>query len=398
MSSIIVLSEIYHPDETSTGYLLSKFTESLTANHKVTVITGPIDYGGVAPKKYVHNGVSVVRTWGTKFNRNLLFTRLINLITRSIFITAKCLSKSNSDSVILAISNPPSLPLGAYIVSKISGAKYVVLIHDSYPEALVAAGITGQTSLLFRVCDWIAHKVLNSAEKIIVCGRDMKALIDKKLVNKQSIFIPNFADCHEITQAPWTSNKIKKSLNLDNSFACLYAGNLGRTHGIEDVVAAARAMPEIPFIIIGFGAKENWLREQNISNIYFLGRLPRSEQQSFLGAGNVSIIPYVPLMKGVSVPSRMYNQMAAGRPIIAVAEEDSEIAMVIREEEIGWVVPPRNTEALCSAIKKAAENPELLQQMGARAAKAAIEKYSLKKLSADFQEAFLNFQNVPKAA
>ena len=78
------------------------------------------------------------------------------------------------------------------------------------------------------------------------------------------------------------------------------------------------------------------------------------------------------------VPSRTYNTMAAGSPIIAVADEHSELSQVVKEEEIGWVVAPGDIETLQSVILQAADQPETLQVMATRARNAAEEKYSLR--------------------
>ena len=103
----------------------------------------------------------------------------------------------------------------------------------------------------------------------------------------------------------------------------LYAGTIGRTHGIETLIDAAerlRDQPNIHFLIAGFGAKESTVRKEiaarkltNISVHHF--NRPRNEQGETLAAADVGIISFMPGMAGLSVPSRMYNFMAAGRPI-----------------------------------------------------------------------------------
>jgi glycosyltransferase involved in cell wall biosynthesis len=99
----------------------------------------------------------------------------------------------------------------------------------------------------------------------------------------------------------------------------------------------------------------------------------------------VSIISFNKGMTGVSVPSRLYNIMAAGKPIIAVAEPESELALVVCEEEIGWVVSPGDIGGLRTAILEAKSNPNLLLQMGQRARLAAETKYTLEKVNQGYK-------------
>jgi colanic acid biosynthesis glycosyl transferase WcaI len=71
----------------------------------------------------------------------------------------------------------------------------------------------------------------------------------------------------------------------------------------------------------------------------------------------------------------MYNVMAAGKPILAIADPNSELAQVVREDDIGWVVTPDKPEEIVDAILAAKSDPSGLAAMGARARTAAEQKY-----------------------
>ncbi len=185
-------------------------------------------------------------------------------------------------------------------------------------------------------------------------------------------------------------------MGLLDKFVVLYAGTLGRTHGLETVVEAAtrlRGQGDIHFLVAGFGAKEeyirNAIRSSHLSNVslHHFSR-PRWQQGETLAACDVGLISFMPGMAGVSVPSRMYNMMAAGRPIIAVTDSDSELAEVVREEEIGWVVAPGDSVGLAQAILQARQNPAALRAMGERAAVAARTKYTREKSLRAYREVF----------
>jgi len=175
----------------------------------------------------------------------------------------------------------------------------------------------------------------------------------------------------------------------------LYAGNLGRTHGVEvfaEAIKALRERDDIHFLTIAAGKKRPWLEQyiadhslQNTTLIPLEAR-PRSEQNVSLNAGDVAIISFIPGMAGISVPSRMYNCMAAGKPIIAVADAESELAQVVNEEKIGWVVAPEDVQGLVSAIEFAASHPEICVEMGQRAVAVARSKYTFEKAIAGYRE------------
>jgi glycosyltransferase involved in cell wall biosynthesis len=103
--------------------------------------------------------------------------------------------------------------------------------------------------------------------------------------------------------------------------------------------------------------------------------VPASELESFLAAGDIWIVPYRKNNTGVSVPSRIYNIFAVGRPIIICSEADAEAALLLKEENIGWVTPPEDPRALAQAIEQALSEATITKAKGQRAAQVA-SRYS----------------------
>ena len=124
------------------------------------------------------------------------------------------------------------------------------------------------------------------------------------------------------------------------------------------------------FLLTGSGAKKDWLirtvSEKNLTNVTIADRRPRGDLPELLTAGDVALITFVPGMAGVSVPSRLYNILAAGMPIIALADRHSEVALVINEEDVGLVIPPENVRAFHEAILGMVLHPKIRRDMGER--------------------------------
>jgi glycosyltransferase involved in cell wall biosynthesis len=170
---------------------------------------------------------------------------------------------------------------------------------------------------------------------------------------------------------------------LNGRFVVQFAGNMGRTHDLESVISAARHLREdagIAFLMIGSGSKSGYVRrtaeEGGLSNVRVLGYQPRADLPVMLTACDVAVVPLVRGLAGISVPSRFYNILAAGKPVIVMAEPHAEPALIVREERIGWVVPPGDTTALLAAIDDARRHPDATQEMGRRARGVAESKYS----------------------
>ena len=101
-------------------------------------------------------------------------------------------------------------------------------------------------------------------------------------------------------------------------------------------------------------------------------RVPDSELESFLSAGDIWIVPYRKNNTGVSVPSRIYNIFAIGRPIIICSEPEAEAAILLQEENIGWVTPPEDPAALAQIIASRRPHAADTAEKGRRAAHVAV--------------------------
>jgi glycosyltransferase involved in cell wall biosynthesis len=123
--------------------------------------------------------------------------------------------------------------------------------------------------------------------------------------------------------------------------------------------------------------------EASLPNITLLDRVEEENLEEFLSAANVWLIPYRQNVAGVSVPSRFYNLLAVGRPVILVSEPDAEAALTVAEHDIGWVVAPGNAGELARTICLAfsSEDPLRAERAAAIAGRfnfaAAMAGYSL---------------------
>ncbi|WP_431206385.1 glycosyltransferase family 4 protein [Bradyrhizobium betae] len=231
---------------------------------------------------------------------------------------------------------------------------------------------------LIRLANTLLFRRLDA---IIVIGRDVPPLIEKYrgVVAEQLRFIPNWAliaigyrkiDPASRFRAPDPSR-----------FIVGLSGNLGFTHDPVTVYEAARLLREetgIHFILSGWGVGWNVLNElyarDRLDNVTILQPVPEDELIEFLSAADLWVIPYRRHIAGVSIPSRLYNILAVGRPVVVTSEGNSEGALVLGEEAIGWVVPPENPAELARAIREAASDRQATTDKGARAAGIA-EKY-----------------------
>lgn len=387
-SRLWILSELYYPEDSATGYYVTGLAEGLAEAFDVRVLCAQPTYaarGTIAPKDEIYRGVRIHRCAATALNKDVLAFRLVNLMTISLSIFINALLRVRPGDRVFVVTNPPTLPFVALVVCKLRKARLVLRIEDVYPEAMAAASILHPRSLFYRLLQALHRRLYQAVDIIIVLGRDMKSLVEKKAPSCRSrtVVIPNWADLDLIYPLARSENPLLQKLGLSEKFVVQYSGNMGRTHDLESIIEVATRMQnhaEIHFLFIGSGAKQASVKAtiewRRLTNVTVLPPQKRSDLNISLNACDVSIISFVPGMVGVSVPSRMYNVLAAGKPIIAVTGKDSELAMIIREAHSGWIVEPKDIDGLQDALATAYAQRDRLSEITRRARSVVEQNYS----------------------
>lgn len=400
-NKIWVVSELYYPEMTSTGYILTRLAEGLAADGSdVAVLCCQPTYsarGTHAPAQETRNGVAIRRCPGATLDKDILLFRLVNLVTITVSLFFNALWQFRRGDRVLVVTNPPSLPFLIAVACSLRGAHCLLLVHDVYPELLVAVDKLRASHPLVRGLSWLSRILYRKVRHVVVLGRDMQARITEtaEIGREHVSIITNWADLDQVAPVRKDDNVLRGELHIRDKFVLEYAGNIGYPNDVESIVEAARTLSgdsDVHFLFIGSGAKRRWVEDaivrNQLTNVTLLPNRPREDQNNFLNACDVAIVSLVSNMKGISVPSRMYNIMAAGKPIIAITEPQSELALAVEEEDIGWVVPPGNADRLVNVIRQARSAPLRLAEMGARARKAAESKYAYEHVLRSYVELF----------
>ena len=365
-----VLSEVFYPEETGTAYYITKIAEHLAETRDVAVLCVQPSYsraGDRAPAREKHKGVEIYRCGAILPRRKTIAARLLKMTSITLSLALNALFRVSRGDSILVVTNPPTLPVIAALISLVLRVPYILVVHDVYPDIMAACGLTTTRSLMYKLMQRVSRFVLRRASGEVHPGRKEE-------------------------------NALLGQLGLSGKMVVLYAGNMGDPHGIDTLAAAARVLAEdeeVHFLFIGSGPKRRIIEElveSGVGNVTILAPRPRVEQEDFLNACDVSILSLVSGMLGLAVPSRTYNIMAAGKPVIALVPQASETANVVREEGIGWVVEPGNPEQTVEAILAAKQNRQLLREMGARARVAAEVKYSPEIILRQFDTLLADFR------
>jgi len=266
---IWILSEPFFPDEGATAYVLTQLAEA-QANHRVVKVlcAQPASRGNGERRKAYFNlpGVSILRCAGTTFNSNRVLLRALNGFSLSLAIFFTAWKNIRRGDIVLAVTNPPVLPWFAAVVCRLNGASGILLIHDLYPDVLAAVGLLGPDAFLTGVLEQINRWTYRQYTRIVVLGRDMQARVAQALDagDERVVCIPNWSRVDVIRPLPRPDNQLLQQLGLSRKFVIQYSGNMGRTHGLKDLLDAALllgSVEDVRFLFIGSGSRRDWLAQ-----------------------------------------------------------------------------------------------------------------------------------------
>jgi glycosyltransferase involved in cell wall biosynthesis len=382
---ILMVSELFYPEESATAHILTKIAGELAQEFELLILTGPASYEGRAQHNASKPPVeesSIVRTWAPKLSKNKLAGRLVRFLALTIGLGWKTLLISRRTDIVFAVTNPAPLLVALAMIRKIRRSELVLLVHDVFPENAVAAGIIRPDHFLYplirRVFDW----AYGSADAVITIGRDMSEVIARKIPASADkiTLIENWAD-HPLVERISRNQSMIPSMGLSNRIVVQYAGNIGRAQGLLEfvnLVSSARN-DNVRYVFRGSGALTLALREATQGQQSFIleGSYPRAEQSRVLGACDIALVILGPDMYGLGVPSKTYNIMASGKPVLFLGPKDSEIYRLVKSHDIGWAFDWNETDQLIELINQwSIHDLHAIQERGENARRIAETSYS----------------------
>jgi glycosyltransferase involved in cell wall biosynthesis len=266
--------------------------------------------------------------------------------------------------------------------------KSVVVNYDLFPEILAATGASGRGipyKMILELFKW----AYNKTDIIISLGEEMTENLQRKIHNPKTKIstIPNWADTENIYFSAKEKNEIIQRYDLQKRTVFSYAGTIGRCQGLEqllDLIDTFDHNEGVHFLFFGKGVAEESFKKKISENrnkdlITYAGFISTTDRKDFINACDVAIISLLEGMTGLNFPSKTYNIMASGHPILFAGNEESELAGMIKEHDIGWVCSLSDPVRFSRIIYEAAGNPSEVRRKGERA-RIMAEKYFNKEI------------------
>ena len=394
---VIVVSQHYPPDQTTTAAIMAAIAGYLAVRRAVVVLSGTPGSARAASQPSRPTVIEIRNRLASKAALLRRAAAEVLFTTRAFFLL---LRKTKRGDVVVTVTAPFMLPYAVAAAARLKRAKPVLIMHDLYPDVLVMAGLLKPTSLTARAIGAANAIMFRLLSAVVTIGRDTERLLLRyRGLNQDKIrFIPNWATLKPAVRPTGPDNPFRPK---QARFVVGLSGNLGFTHDPVVVFDAARLMrgeADIQFLLSGWGIGFERLKElqaeANLPNVTLLGRVADNDLEKFLAAADIWLIPYRKNVAGVSVPSRFYNLLAVGRPAILVSEPESEAALTVSEDNLGWVVAPERADELVKVVKIASASVDA--SMAARAVKAAGH-FNLERAMTDYARLVDELLKVPEA-
>ncbi len=403
---LVVLCPHFAPDLAPTGVVMTRIVTELAARgHELHVVTSLPWYRNHAiepgwggrlwrTEKTEWGSIIRVHPFPGKSKSNLL-RRALGFIAFSYAVGIRSVHADGFPfkvDGVLAMSPPLTLGLTGWFTKIIRRAPLVFNIQDVFPDAAIQTGAISNKKII-AAAKWLERVSYQRSDAVVLLSRDLRANIANKIDTKfhdRLHVIPNFVDTVAITpQNRMTAYRTE--LGIGDQLVVMYAGNVGFSQSLNLVVEAAAKFPEIAFVINGDGAARKRLQQDcaQLANVYFGDYQPIERLSEVLATGDIHLVPLRAGLASVSVPSKSYSILAAGRPMLAAIDPNTEIPNMLRESGAGIAVEPDNAPAFIEALGQLVSNRELLLEMGARGRNWVETHASPASVAAQYEAIFL---------
>lgn len=389
---VVVLCPHFAPDTAPTGDVITTIVEQIASTgrrvHVVTSLpwyrTHAIEpgWGGRLFRRERTEWGSVIRVhpFPGRSKRNLLRRALgFGLFSAVAGVCTLFAGGPRRPAAVISMSPPLTLGLTGWLAARIRLARAVFNIQDVFPDAAVETGAITNTRVI-AAARWLERVSYERNDHVVVLSDDLRDNVRAKVGARHRdkiVVIPNFVDSGFIVPMD-RMTPYRAELGIGEEPVVMYAGNVGFSQSLDLVVEAARRIPRATFVINGDGSGREHFekRAAGIPNIRFGDYQPKARVPEVLATGDIHVVPLRRGLGAVSVPSKTYSILAAGRPVVAAIDEGTEVPRILAASGGGIAVPPDRIEPFVSALETMLADPGLRAESGRKAREWVVSHVS----------------------
>jgi glycosyltransferase involved in cell wall biosynthesis len=337
------------------------------------------------------DGVRVIRRWVFATPNAGFVKRILNHL--SFALSSLTAVRALGPVDVLIVESPPLFTgLAALALSRWKRAPFIFNVSDVWPQSAVELGMLRQP-MAIRLAEALERHLYDRAARVTVPTAGILERLVARGLSRQKVFhLTNGVDVDVYQPGPQDA-ALAARLGIDASAAkvFMYAGTHGLAQGLDIILEAAIATrdPSVLYVLVGEGAEKGALirkaREQHIENVVFLPNQPKASMPGLLNLAYAGLITLRPLdVFRSALPTKMFESMSAGRPIIASVA--GEAADVVRSAGCGVLTEPGDAAALREAVEALAADPDRAREMGIRGREHAVKHFNRRAITAQLRD------------
>lgn len=389
-NNITIIGINFYPEDTAIGLYSTQMAEYLSHNgYAVNVVTGfPYypqwkiwDAYRNKSKRVVeaHQDVTIYRYKQYVPSNPTFKNRIAHLLDFTFGSIPNLFKIKHCDLVICVVPFTTSILLGL-ILAKLRGAKVWVHIQDFEFDAAVESGLAGDKkglkTKIFDLLFGIEKKLLDRADIVSTISYGMIEKLKTKTSTK-TYFFPNWVDEGFVNPE---SAKRHEYLKTDK-FKILYSGNIGAKQDWDFLIRFVDYFSEnneIEFIIVGAGAKKEWLVDHTsqYKNVIHYDPIPFKELPDLLCSADLHILFQKNDVIDTVMPSKLLGMMASAKPSLVTGSLQSEVAKVFEKSQKEGYYDSEEFTACIDFVQKVVTNPTFAKMAGQQARDFVIQYYA----------------------
>lgn len=390
---LLIIVNHYPPDVNPSGKLMGLLVEGLRAQgHMVDVLTTFPHYQGFRIEPAFRGRLfaqekgergTITRVWAfASGKKQRMLHRLANYLSFNALATLHGWFRRRQYDVVLANSGSFFTGVTAWLLGLLRRTPFIYLVQDIYPDVPVRAGQLRSGAAIAGLSR-IERFMYDRAAHITVISNEQRATLEAKGVAAHKLtLIPNFVDTAFIRPLP-KNNELSRRLGLTDRFVVAHAGNLGYAYDFDSLLKVARRLAQyqdMTFLIVGDGVRHaelaDAIQRDGLHNVRMLPYQPEAELPRLRASIDVHVSLYNKGAIGSSLPSKIYEIMASGRPAVVSAERGSDLYQLLTSSGGGICIEPEDADQLCSAILALYQDRAHAELLGRRGREAAVRSYS----------------------
>lgn len=393
---VLIHVDEYFPTAQACSNRMRSFADALTASGaEVVVVCSKANLENGAPK----NGPEQIIYAPTyRMRKKTAVQRLLNNMSFSLSSFFCALGTGKMD-VVITTSPPPLVSISGWMTARVKKAVLVYDVRDIWPDVALEMGSLSETGLYCRLFRAVTNFMYAHADMITtVSPGKMKKIrslcAGNERIDEKLLLIGNGFD--EKVETYPIDEQVADRYGLRESPVCVYIGNIGLAQGLGALLrlAAETSHREVRFLLFGMGAEREVLearaRKEGLSNVEFCGPLPHEHVHTVLHYASVSFISLKSSRMKDSIPTKLYEALGIGCPVLLMAEGDA--CEILDETRMGKHLSPDHPERLAETFDRMMdEYPEIIKHRE-EARDLMHRKYSRQQIGAFLAEQLWNRQ------